>query len=84
MTFDSEDRDVFGSPDRKHAKRREFRFPFGKYKGQPLSNPDVPTSYLEWMLREGRLTPMWKSAFEKEVRIRQVKERFGAFPVNAN
>jgi superfamily II DNA or RNA helicase len=76
VTFDSEDRDLFGRPDRKHAKRREYRFPFGKYKGQPLSNPAVPTSYLEWMLREGRLTPMWKAAFEKEIRIRHVKNKF--------
>ena len=80
VTFDYEDRDLFAQPDRKHAKRREFRFPFGKYKGQPLSNPDVPTSYLEWMLREGRLTPMWKSAFEREVHMRQVRKTFGVAP----
>jgi superfamily II DNA or RNA helicase len=76
VTFDSEDRDPFSRPDRQHAKRREFRFPFGKYKGQPLSSPAVPTSYMEWMLREGKLSPMWKKAIESAVEHRRNKEKF--------
>ena len=75
VTFDSEDRDPFSRPDRKHAKRREFRFPFGKYKGQPLSSQAIPTSYLEWMLREGRLTPMWRRAVEQAVASRLNQRR---------
>jgi superfamily II DNA or RNA helicase len=75
VTFDSEERDVFGRPDRKHAKRREFRFPFGKYKGQPLSSPAVPTTYMEWMLREARLSPMWKKAIEDAVNRRHNQQR---------
>jgi hypothetical protein len=30
----------------------------------------VKTSYLEWALREARLTPMWKQAFANEVNRR--------------
>lgn len=76
VTFDSEDRDLFARPDRKHAKRREFRFPFGKYKGQPLSNPAIPTTYMEWMLKEARLSPMWKSAVERELDRRSKQQKF--------
>ncbi len=70
VEFGSEERDPFAAPDRKSANRREFRFPFGKFKGQPLSSPMVKTSYLEWALREARLTPMWKQAFANEVNRR--------------
>lgn len=71
VTFSSEDRDAFAAPDRKSATRREWRMPFGKYKGQPLSSDAVPTSYLEWALREGQLTPMWRNVLEGAVARRK-------------
>ena len=76
VEFDSTDRDPFARPDRSIARRREFRFPFGRYKGQPLSNPAIPTTYMEWMLKEARLSPMWKKAVQNEVNRRQVAQKF--------
>jgi superfamily II DNA or RNA helicase len=76
VEFGSEDRDPFASPDRKYAKRQTWRVPFGKFKGQPLDSGVVPTSYLEWMLREAKLTPMWRQAVEAAVQRRQNQKRF--------
>lgn len=76
VTFDSTDRDPFARPDRDQARRREFRFPFGKHKGQPLSSSVISTGYLEWALREAKLSPMWRRAVEGEVERRKARERF--------
>jgi superfamily II DNA or RNA helicase len=76
VEFGSEDRDPFAHPDRKDAKRRAWRMPFGKYKGQPLDSHVVPTSYLQWMLREGHLTPMWRGVIEAAVARREHEKRF--------
>jgi superfamily II DNA or RNA helicase len=84
VTFGSEDRDPFALADRKTAHRREFRFPFGKWKGQPLSSPLVKTSYLEWAVREARLTPMWKQAFTNEINRRHAAEKSAAQKAQAH
>lgn len=76
VEFDSDDRDPFARPDRAEARRREFRFPFGKYKGFPMSSPGVPSSYLEWMAKEAKLTPMWRKAVDNELQRRRNKEKF--------
>ena len=62
MEFSAEERDLFLDPDRDTPKRREFRFPFGRYRGQPLRNINI--GYLEWAHREANLTPFWKKAIE--------------------
>jgi len=71
VEFGSEDRDPFAHPDRKDAKRRTWRMPFGKYKGQPLDSEVVPTGYLQWMLREAKLSPMWREIVAAAIRRRQ-------------
>lgn len=76
VQFGSDDRDPFASPDRKDAKRREWRMPFGKYRGQPLSSDIIPDSYLEWALKEGHLTPLWQKAFREALDRRANKRRF--------
>lgn len=76
VQFGSEDRDPFSSPDRTEARRREWRMPFGKYRGQPLSSEAIPNSYLEWALKEGHLTPMWQKAFQEQLNRRANSKRF--------
>ena len=77
VTFGSTDRDPFAPPDRDTAKRREWRMPFGKFKGTPLSSEAIPTSYMEWMLREGRLTPMWSKVIREAVDRRHQEKKWG-------
>lgn len=77
VEFGSEDRDPFANPDRDQAKRREFRMPFGKYRGVPLRSSAIPTSYLEWAFREGRLNPMWQKAIGSELHNRRMSKKFG-------
>jgi superfamily II DNA or RNA helicase len=74
VTFDSYDHDPFGRPDRDTPRRREFRAPFGKWKGQPLSQ--IPVDYLRWALKEARLTPMWKQAFKDAIDRKANEERW--------
>jgi len=71
VEFGSEDRDPFARADRTDAKRRTWRMPFGKFKGQPMDSPVIPTSYLEWVLRESKLTPMWRCAVTAAVERRR-------------
>jgi superfamily II DNA or RNA helicase len=74
VEFGTEERDPFAVGDRKNARRQTWRMPFGKYKGQPLDSDVIPSSYLEWMLREGKLTPMWRQAIEAAVARRESKK----------
>lgn len=74
VTFDSYDHDPFGTPDRDTPRRREFRAPFGKYRGQPLSQ--IPVDYLKWALKEARLTPMWQKAYREAIDRREQEERW--------
>jgi superfamily II DNA or RNA helicase len=74
VEFGTEERDPFAAGDRKNARRQTWRMPFGKYKGQPLDSDVIPTSYLEWMLREGKLTPMWRQVIEAAVKRREQVE----------
>jgi superfamily II DNA or RNA helicase len=76
VEFGSEGRDPFAQPDRKYAKRQVWRMPFGKFKGQPLDSNVIPTSYLEWVLREAKLSPMWRQAVESAVGRRNNEKRF--------
>jgi hypothetical protein len=50
---------------------RGFRVPFGRWRGRPLRDPVVPLSYLQWMLREGKLNAMWSAAVKQEVDRRE-------------
>lgn len=69
VEFGSESRDPFAEPDRLHAKRREWRCPFGKrWKGQPMKIVD--RGFISWALREAKLTPMWRKVFEDELKRR--------------
>lgn len=74
VEFGVEDRDPFAAGDRKSPRRQTWRMPFGKYKGQPLDSDVIPTSYLDWMLREGKLTPMWRNVIEAAVARRESKK----------
>lgn len=75
VEFDSEDRDPFADPDRRFARRREWRCPFGKkWKGQPMRVVDK--GWIEWALREAKLTPMWREVFTEELNRRNHQERF--------
>ena len=69
MEFSAEERDLFLDPDRDTPKRREFRFPFGRYRGQPLRNINI--GYLEWAHREANLTPFWKKAIGDHINLRR-------------
>jgi hypothetical protein len=71
VTFDSRSRDLFARPDAKTPTVRGFRVPFGRWRGRPLRDPVVPLSYLQWMLREGKLNAMWSAAVKQEVDRRE-------------
>jgi superfamily II DNA or RNA helicase len=73
LEFTDEERDIFLDPDRDTPRRREFRFPFGKWKGQPLRH--IKLGYLEWALREASMSPFWKKAIEDHVNFRRSMER---------
>ena len=74
VTFSSEDRDPFAEPDRDNPRRKEWRMPFGKYKGQPMTSKFIPDSYLHWALEKGHLTAKWRQVFLDAVeRRRQMK-----------
>jgi hypothetical protein len=46
------------------------QLPFGKHKGRALNDPEVPASYLAWMLRECRLGSGLRLAVADELRRR--------------
>ena len=69
LEFNSEERDVFLDPDRDTPRRREFRFPFGQFKGQPLRH--IKVGYLEWALKEARLNPFWSKVISDHVNFRR-------------
>jgi len=70
VTFDSQSRDLFAKADAKSPNVRTFRMLFGKYKGYPISSPDIPDSYLAWIIEKGRLTPFWHQVYVKELEKR--------------
>ena len=75
VEWDSEDRDPFADPDREDARRREWRCPFGKkWRGQPMKVVDQ--GWIEWALREAKLTPMWRKVFTEELDRRKNAARF--------
>lgn len=60
-------------PARKKSKQKKQRemvwmFHFGKYKGQ--SSADVPSDYLDWMLREMTLESHYRRKVENELKRR--------------
>lgn len=59
-------------PKRKPRIRRGSKMPFGKHKGKPMT--EVPTDYLEWMLREFEDSPI-RTAAKKEIATRNRAER---------
>lgn len=69
MVFTKEERDLFLDPDRDLPTRREFRAPFGKYKGQPLRNINI--GYLEWFVSNCKLTPWWNDVISNHIRFRR-------------
>jgi superfamily II DNA or RNA helicase len=75
VTFDSESRDLFAKADAKAPKVRTYRILFGKYKGYPISSPEVPDSYLRWLLDKGRLTPFWHQVHRQELERREARKR---------
>ena len=70
VTFDSQSRDLFAKADAKSPNVRTFRMLFGKYKGYPISSPEIPDSYLTWIIEKGRLTPFWHQVYVKELEKR--------------
>jgi hypothetical protein len=73
VTFDSQSRELFAKADAKSPNVRTFRMLFGKWKGFPVSSPEIPDSYFEWVLEKGRLTPFWHQVYVRELNRR--KER---------
>jgi len=73
VKFSSYERDLFQDGDRDSPNRREWRMPFGKYRGKPMRI--VPDSYLEWMLRASNLNSFWKSVVSDHLNQRQMKVR---------
>jgi len=71
VTFDSQKRDLFAKADAKSPHVRTYRMLFGKYKGFPLTSPEIPESYLEWVIEKGRLTPFWHQVYVNELKRRQ-------------
>ena len=69
LEFDKEERDIFLDVDRDTPKRREFRFPFGKFRGQPLRV--IPMWYLTYALENFNLTPFWKQVVGDHVHVRK-------------
>jgi superfamily II DNA or RNA helicase len=74
VTFDSQSRDLFAKADAKSPKVRTFRILFGRYKGFPLNSPDVPDSYIRWMVEKGRLTPFWHQLHRQELERRESRK----------
>lgn len=75
VEFGSEDRDPFADPDRDSPHRKEWRCPFGKkWRGQPMRI--VEKGWIEWALREAKLTPMWRRVFTDELNRRKTAAQF--------
>jgi superfamily II DNA or RNA helicase len=74
VTFDSQSRDLFAKADAKSPKVRCYRFLYGRYKGMPLTSPDVPDSYLSWCIEKGRMTPFWMQVYKQELDRRETKK----------
>ena len=74
VTFSSQSRDLFAKADAKSPKVRCFRMLFGKFKGFPISSPDIPDSYIQWMVEGGRLTPYWLMIYRQEMERRESKK----------
>jgi superfamily II DNA or RNA helicase len=77
VTFDSRSRDLFDKPDVKTPKIKGYYVPFGKWKRRPLRDPAIPLSWLQWALRDAKLSAMWTVAFRQEVdrRMKALEER---------
>jgi len=75
VTFDSEQRDLFARADAKSPGVRTFRFLWGKWKGYPLSSPDVPDSYIRWAIEKGRMTPYWMKVYQDELARRESRKQ---------
>jgi len=78
VTFDSEERDLFAKADAKAPGVRTWRFLWGKYKGYPLSSPDVPDSYIRWAIEKGRMTPFWLRLYQVELEKREARRAASA------
>lgn len=78
VEFGTDKRDPFANAEREKAKRKCWRMPFGKYKGQPVDSPTIPDSYLYWMLSEGNLNDMWRGVVKAAVQRRRDKPKEGA------
>ena len=77
VTFDSQSRDLFAKADAKSPKVRTFRMLFGKFKGFPIGSPDIPDSYIRWMVEGGRLTPFWLQVYKQELERREARTLVG-------
>ena len=74
VTFDTEQRDLFARADAKAPGVRTYRVLFGKYKGFPLSSPEVPDSYIRWAIEKARLTPFWMRVYQIELEKRESRK----------
>jgi len=74
VTFDSQSRDLFATPDAKSPKVRTYRMLYGKYKGFPINSPEIPDSYLSWCIEKGRMTPFWMQVYRQELQRRQSRK----------
>jgi superfamily II DNA or RNA helicase len=82
VEFDSRTRDLFAKADVKQPGVRCYRVLFGKYKGMPLSSPEVPNSYFVWAIEKARLTPFWLQVYKQELE-RRLQNKLQAKPATS-
>jgi len=82
VEFDSRSRDLFAKADVKQPGVRCYRVLFGRFKGMPLSSPEVPNSYFVWAIEKARLTPFWLQVYKQELE-RRLQKKLQAKPATS-
>lgn len=53
---------------------QEFKFPWGKYMGKVISDPEIDLSYLKWVESEWTLTKSQRDQINFEIKRRESDE----------